>query len=60
MAVKKDCDNCKYFSKKHFEDHLKLPCTNKIMKKDFSSNNFWQFYYWAKEMGSFSCKGFES
>lgn len=56
--VKKECDNCAHFNKKYFENHLELPCTNKKMKGKFSSHDFWQFYYWAKDMSFFSCKGF--
>lgn len=58
--MKKDCDNCKHFNKEYFENHLELPCTNKKMKDKFNSYNFWQFYYWAKGMGMFGCKGFDN
>ena len=58
---KKDCDNCKYFDSEAFESHSKLPCTstNKKLKKGFAINDFWRFYYWAKDMKLFSCKGFK-
>lgn len=57
--MKKDCDNCKYFNKGFFENHLGLPCTNEVMKKDLVAHNFWVFYFWAKGMDLFSCKGFD-
>ena len=57
--MKKDCDNCKHFNKRHFEKHTGLPCGSKKMKNKFKGYNFWVFYSWAKNMELFSCKGFD-